>query len=78
MIRIVVVESGKVARARILDADEPRLGAAALAAPKKWLFSPALVPRARGFFCATGSRGIRYDPALADGDIVRGFLTNNF
>ena len=38
----------------------------------------ALVPRARGFFGATGSRGIRFDPALADGGIVRGFLTNGF
>jgi TonB family protein len=42
MIRMVVDEKGNVSSARILDATDPRLGAAALAAAKKWTFTPAL------------------------------------
>jgi TonB family protein len=42
MIRMIVGENGNVSSARILDATDPRLGAAALAAAKKWRFSPAL------------------------------------
>jgi TonB family protein len=41
-IRLVVDEKGNVASARILGADDPRLGTAALAAAKKWVFTPAL------------------------------------
>lgn len=41
-IRLVVDRSGRVSSARIVDADDPRLGAAALAAAKKWVFTPAL------------------------------------
>ena len=46
--------------------------------PPRSAATVAFVPRARGFFGATGSRGIRFDPALADGGVVRGFLTNGF
>jgi TonB family protein len=42
MIRLVVDEQGKVASARVLDATDPRLGEAALAAARKWVFTPAL------------------------------------
>ncbi len=42
VIRMVVNESGVVSSARVLDASDPRLGDAALAAAKKWIFSPAL------------------------------------
>jgi TonB family protein len=41
-IRMVVDEKGLVSSARILEAGDTRLGAAALAAAKKWVFSPAL------------------------------------
>src|SRR5580658_624041 len=42
VIRLVVDESGAVASAHVLDASDRRLGEAALAAAKKWVFSPAL------------------------------------
>jgi len=42
VVRLVVDEKGNVSSARILDASDPRLGAAALAAAKKWVFTPAL------------------------------------
>jgi TonB family protein len=42
VIRMVVDEKGNVASARVLDASDPRLGEAALAAVRKWVFSPAL------------------------------------
>jgi TonB family protein len=42
MIRMIVDEKGVVASARVLDATDPRLGAAALAAARKWVFTPAL------------------------------------
>src|SRR5260221_92779 len=41
-IRMVVDEKGIVTLARVLDATDPRLGEAALAAARKWVFSPAL------------------------------------
>jgi TonB family protein len=41
-VRMVVDEKGNVASARILDATDPRLGGAALAAAKTWVFTPAL------------------------------------
>lgn len=41
-IRLLVDETGRVASARILEADDPRLGAAALDAARKWSFTPAL------------------------------------
>jgi len=41
-IRMVVDEKGNVASARVLDATDSGLGEAALAAAKKWVFSPAL------------------------------------
>jgi TonB family protein len=42
VIRMVVDEKGGVASAHVLDASDPRLGEAALAAARKWVFSPAL------------------------------------
>jgi TonB family protein len=42
VVRMVVDEKGDVASARILEADDPRLGAAALAAARQWRFTPAL------------------------------------
>jgi TonB family protein len=42
VIRLVVGADGTVTKARVLDASDPRLGAAALAAAQKWVFSPAL------------------------------------
>jgi TonB family protein len=42
VIRLVVSEKGLVSTARVLDASDPRLGEAALAAAKTWIFSPAL------------------------------------
>jgi|HubBroStandDraft_1064217.scaffolds.fasta_scaffold87619_2 TonB family protein len=42
VIRMVVDEKGTVASAHVLDASDPRLGEAALAAARKWVFSPAL------------------------------------
>jgi TonB family protein len=42
MIRMIVSEQGVVTSARVLDASDSRLGAAALAAAKQWVFSPAL------------------------------------
>jgi TonB family protein len=42
VIRMVVDGSGKVASARVLDSSDPRLGEAALAAARNWVFSPAL------------------------------------
>jgi TonB family protein len=42
VIRLIVNEKGVVSTARVLDASDPRLGAAALAAARTWVFSPAL------------------------------------
>jgi TonB family protein len=42
VIRMVVDEKGNVASAHVLDASDPRFGESALAAAKKWVFSPAL------------------------------------
>ncbi len=42
VIRLIVGPDGAVTKARVLDASDDRLGAAALAAAQKWLFSPAL------------------------------------
>lgn len=41
-IRMVVDEKGSVSAARVLDATDPRLGEAALASARTWVFSPAL------------------------------------
>jgi len=42
VIRMVVGPAGVVSSARVLDSSDPRLGDAALAAAKRWIFSPAL------------------------------------
>jgi len=41
-VRMIVDEKGDVASVRLLDADDARLGSAAVAAARKWVFSPAL------------------------------------
>ncbi|MEY2880638.1 MAG: hypothetical protein RLZZ15_3018 [Verrucomicrobiota bacterium] len=41
-VRIVVDEHGAVTKARVLSATDPRLGAAAETAVKKWVFQPAV------------------------------------
>lgn len=41
-VRIVVDEKGAIAAARVLDASQPELGEAALAAVKQWTFSPGV------------------------------------
>jgi TonB family protein len=42
VVRIVVSETGAVTAARVLDSSDTRLADAALAAARKWVFSPAL------------------------------------
>lgn len=41
-IRLLVDEKGRISSARILEAGDTRLGGAALAAARKWVFTPAL------------------------------------
>jgi TonB family protein len=41
-IRFIVDENGRVTREHVLDASDPRLGEAALAAARQWTFTPAL------------------------------------
>src|ERR1041384_1146423 len=42
VVRIIVDESGAITTARVLQAKDPRLGDAALAAVKTWKFTPAI------------------------------------
>jgi TonB family protein len=72
MIRMIVDEKGVVASARSLDATDPRLGAAALAAAKKWGFSPALAG-GRPVACSMDAP-VEFSPALAARKRKPGFV----
>jgi TonB family protein len=72
MIRMIVDENGHVASARILDATDPRLGAASLAAARKWVFSPAL-SGGRPVACSMDAP-VEFSPAEAAKNRKPGFV----